>query len=256
MLHEKDVEKKLREIGYEVEGLQKEFRLEKPLVTAHIDGMLRRDGGEWAPYDAKSVNPWDFDGLDSAEDFIHSKKVHQRNYPAQILLYMLATGCEHGCLILKNKQTGQIKDVWFDFNEHVGILDEALKRAERAYKAKDNKSPPNRTDDRSLCAKCDFKDICLPDLLANGGVEFINSDDLQQKLEKRETLKTAADEFNDLDEEIKKTLKETGTGEKAIGDFLITIKERVTTRKKPITFTEETTSYLTVNIGKIGGKDG
>lgn len=250
-LHERDVESKLREMGYEVEGNQREFRLDKPLITMHIDGMIRKDGGAWCAYDAKSIASWSFDGINSAEDFIYSKKPHERNYPAQILLYMLATNAEHGCLILKNKQTGWLKDIWFDFDTHIGILDDVIKRAERIYAARDTKTPPERTQDRSLCDRCDFNSICMPDLLANGGISFLDSEDLATKLERRNELKELFDEYNDLDEEVKDTIKKTGVGEKAVGNFLAKVSEVHTTRKKPITWDEEKTSYLKVNITKL-----
>jgi hypothetical protein len=44
-------------MGYEIEGNQREFRLENPLITMHIDGLLKKDS-DWLPFDSKSINPW------------------------------------------------------------------------------------------------------------------------------------------------------------------------------------------------------
>lgn len=249
---EKFTEKQLMEMGYELNDRQREHRLENPLITAHIEGQLRKGDGPWYPYDVKSCNPWDFTGLNSAEDFLLSKKPYQRNYATQILTYMLAVNAEYGCLILKNKQTGWIKDVWFSFEEHVSLIDDAIKRAQRVYEAHSAKQIPAYTTDRSLCSRCDWAKICLPDLVSNGGVEFLQSPELEEKLRDRDRLAEAAEQYEELDAEIKSIVKQTGTGEKAVGDWLLTVKERNTTKKVPITFREEKSSYLVVNIAKIG----
>jgi len=250
-LHEKAIEKTLREMGYDINDKQKEFRLEDPLITMHIDGTLTNNFKNWYPFDSKSINPWDFQKLDSAEDFLYSKKPHQRNYATQILLYMDANNAEYGCLVLKDKQTGLLKDIWFSFEQHVSLIDEAIKRAQRVYKAKENKTPPERTEDRSLCSNCDFKDVCIPDLIANGGIGFLDSADLAYKLDKREELKASADQYAELDDEIKAVVKQTGVGEKVCGAYSLQVKEVTTTRKVPITYDEEQTTYLTVKINKI-----
>lgn len=252
-VHEKDVEKYLREMGYEVQGMQSDFRLEKPLVTARIDGELRKNS-PWYPYDAKSCSPWTFDEINSAEDVIHNDLAYVRNYATQILLYMLLKSAEYGCLLFKNKLTGELKDIWFSFDQHVGILDESLKRADRVYKAVADKKPGERTEDRALCNKCDFKDICLPDLLADGGIAYLDSADLAYKLDRRFELEDAADEYAKLDKEIKDVVKQTGEGEKTCGDYMLQVKKIEATRKVPLTWTEEKNSYFRVNIAKIGGK--
>lgn len=251
-LHEKDVEEKLRQMGYEVQGMQSDFRLQNPLISARIDGEFRKIGvGEFYPFDTKSISSWGFDDINSAEDVIHHKEAYFRNYATQILLYMFIKSKEYGCLIFKNKQTGELKDIWFSFEEHVSILDESLKRAERVYKAVAMKEPGKRTDDRSLCERCDFKAVCLPDLINDGGMKAIQSPELIAKLERREVLKTAAKEYDDVDTEVKKLIKTTGAGEKVCGPFLIQVKQYDVTRKVPLTWRDESTTSVRININKI-----
>lgn len=251
--HEKHVERQLMEMGYELNDRQKEHRLENPLITAHIEGEIRKGDGPWYPYDIKSMASWIFDKCNSAEDFLYAKTPYLRGYVAQLLTYMLAVNPakEFGCLILKNKQTGWIKAVWFSFEEHISILDEAIKRAERVYAARESKQPPQRTEDRSLCSRCDWADVCLPDLLANGGVDFLQNSDLEEKLKRRDELKSLAKEYEELDGEIKETVKATGPGEKVVGQYLLNVKERTTKRKVPITFNEVESKYFVVNISNL-----
>lgn len=251
---EKFTEKQLIEMGYELNDRQREHRLENPLITAHIEGKLRKGDGPWWPYDVKSCNPWDFPKLTSAEDFILSKKPHQRNYATQILIYMLGTESEYGCLIMKDKQTGQVRDVWFSFNEHISLLDEAIKRAQRVYAAREAKQAPERTENRDLCSRCDWASVCLPDLINNGGVDFIESEELAEHLKRRADLKELAAEYEEIDDKIKSTVKQYGTGEKVCGNWLMTVKQRSVKKKVPLTWTEQENSYLVVNIAKIGEK--
>lgn len=256
---ERDAIKTLREMEYRIDSEQKEFRLEDPLITCHIEGLLQKESAKinkdpWFPFDIKSVASWMFDKLNSAEDFINSTKSYQRNYPVQLLAYMYATGYPNGCLVLVNKQSRIIKPVWFDFEQHSGLLDDSFKRAKRVYKAVKDKVPGERTTDRVLCERCDWKDICLPDLIANGGIGWLDSPELVEKLEERETLKNAADRYADLDEEVKNIVKQSGVGEKVCGNYLINITERNVTRKVPITWDEQKTSYEVVKIVRMGDK--
>jgi len=223
-LYEGYVEKTLREMGYEVEGTQKNFRLEDPLVSIRIDGMLRKPGGQWVAYDAKTINDYDFKALSSAEDFIHSRKAHQRSYCVQIMAYMLATNAEYGCLILVSKQNGQLKPIWFSFNEHVGYLDEAMKRGKRVYEAVAKKEPPSRCDDIDLCLSCDWRSKCLPDLKQSPGVKLIESYEISPKLERLDELREAHKEFEDLDGELKDAFKTSGDGEYVAGAWMIRVK--------------------------------
>lgn len=247
-LHEKDVTMKLMEMGFEIVEQQRSFQLDKPLITGHIDGKLRWNGRTF-PYDVKSIQPFDFAKIASAEDLLYSKKVHLRKYPAQLQIYLLMSGEEIGCFILKNKITGRLRPIWmaidYDFCEQL------LKRGERAYKAIETGSPPDRTTDFDVCMKCPFRHICLPDLKAGPGITPIDDAELSGMLERREQLSPLAKEFEELDEEIKEQAKAGGVGEKVCGDFLLRVKEQKKKTKVPLTWEEKETSYLVTKILKL-----
>ena len=247
-LHEKDVLHTLSEMGVEVIEQQRSFQLDNPKITGHIDGILLWEGRR-IPFDIKSINPYDFQKINSAEDLLFSKKVYQRQYPAQLQLYLLMTNEEVGGFILKNKLTGEIKPIWmaidYDYAEQI------LKRAERVYAALDHDTPPERTVDLDLCSKCPFAHICLPDLTLGEGVQLIDDMEMAAMLERRAQCEPLAKEYQKIDADIKDAVKPHGPGERLCGNYLIktTQYERVT--KVPITWDEETKPYLRTQILEI-----
>lgn len=249
-LHEKETLIELQEMGFKITQQQRSFQIDKPLITGHIDGIIEWKGQEF-PFDIKSIAPYDFKAINSAEDLLFSKKTHQRKYPAQLQIYLLQCGAELGCFILKNKLTGEIKPIWmqidYDYTESI------LKRAERVYSAIQSENPPNRINDFTVCNSCEFKSICLPELTNAPAVLCLDDPELQEKLEHHEKLKPIATEFNDLDDELKEQFKSLGTGQSTCGNFIIKTTEVISTKKIPITFTETKTSYLKTQIVRMKG---
>lgn len=247
-LHETDVMRELVEMGFQVVEQQRGFQLDKPLITGHIDGILRWKGHDF-PFDVKSIAPYDFNKIESIEDLLYSKKAHQRNYPAQLQLYLLMTGNPVGCLIFKNKLTGELKAIWsqidYDYCEQI------LKRAERVYAALAKNEPPARINDFDACQKCSFAHICLPDLKAGEGVQAIDDIELQALLERREALVDAAKEYKTVDEDVKELVTRGGAGEKVCGQYFIRVTEHERTTKVPETWHEEVSKYLRTQIKKI-----
>jgi len=250
-LHEKDVIGQLNAMGFQIVEQQRSFQLEKPLITGSIDGILRWEGQDF-PFDVKSISPFDFKKISAIEDLIYSRKVHQRNYPAQLQLYLLMSGNETGCLIFKNKLTGEIKPIWcqidYDYTEKV------LKRAERVYAALSESKPPERINDLDVCGDCPFKHVCLPDLKLGEGVLAIDDMELQALLERRDALAAAAKEFKAVDDEVKEAVTIGGAGEKICGPFLVRVSEHERKNKVADTWHEEITKYLRTQITKMKSK--
>lgn len=225
-VHEASVEKSLREMGFIVEGMQMDFRIDDPLITGRIDGKVGIPGGKMYAFDTKSISQWGFAEIDSAEDLIHSKKHWHKLYPIQIMTYMYMTNSDYGCLVFKNKQTGMLKDIWFNFNEHVAALDTTFKRAKRVYGNVKKKVEGEFCSDLELCSQCSWKETCLPDIIYKDGVKIIESPELIELLETREKTKDSHKEWGSADGRIKKMLKELPSGEKVAGDFVIQIKDQ------------------------------
>jgi CRISPR/Cas system-associated exonuclease Cas4 (RecB family) len=247
--HEKVLISELHEMGFEVVEQQRSFQLEDPKITGHIDGILRYDNKDF-PFDCKSINSNDYQKLDSLEDFLYSKKYYQANYVIQLLLYLLMSGNEYGCLILKNKITGEIKPIWAQI-DYIK-LDDVLKRAKEVYKALETNLPPDRIDNLDLCSKCDFRHICLPDMKFGDGVQVLDDAELLELLNRRELAKDSAEEFAEADELIKASVKTTGVGEKICGDFIIKVTSYTKETKIPLTWDTKQDEILKCKIARIG----
>lgn len=246
-LHEEDAIKQLKEMGFVVVEQQRSFQLDEPLITGHIDGILLWEEKTY-PFDIKSIGPNDFNKISSVEDLTNSHKVHQRQYPAQLQIYLLLTQSEYGCFILKNKLTGELKAIWMQID--YDYCDQILKKASRVYQALKESSPPQRTKDIRNCEDCAFKHVCLPDLQYEG-TPLIDNEELLKLLSKRYELLEHSKQFDQIDGEVKKFFSQTGVGEKICGDFLVKTTSVKVKRKIPITYEEKEDSYLKTQIVKI-----
>lgn len=246
-LHETAVIKELLSLGFEVVEQQRAFQIEKPLITGHIDGIIRYEGKDY-PFDVKSVSEHVFRKIDSIEDLMYSKTRYQRGYVAQLQLYLLMTNSEVGCFILKNKTTGELKAIWgqIDFD----YCDKILKRAERVYKSIESNQAPKRIDDFDMCSNCQFAHVCLPDLKAEG-LKQINDQEFGATLERLDQLKPVVKEFKELEKEVDKVKEAVGTGEYICGDYVLKINEYERVTKVALTWDEEKKTYLRKQILKL-----
>ena len=221
--------------GLKIVSTQSQYKLDNPDISMTIDGKffveepneyIMAPVGSRIPFEIKTITPWDFAKLNTIQDFTRSKKSHQRAYVTQIQLYLLGTGAELGFMILVNKVNGLLKFIPVTID--IDFCDEVIKKAQRIYKALDEKAPPERIDDWTVCERCDFRQICLPSASFEG-IKIMDQAELEQKLAAREDLKVQADKYKELDEEIKESMKATGAGQYLVGQWTIRVVER--TRK-------------------------
>ena len=246
-LHEEDVINQLKKMGFVVVEQQRSFTYEKPKISGHIDGILRWEGQDF-PFDVKTISSFDFPKINSAEDLLYSKKAHQREYMAQIQMYLLMSGNEVGCFILKNKQTGEIKPVWCQLD--VAFCEPILKRAERVYKALEKEVPPERTKETELCHTCTFTHVCLPDLNYNQDLKQINSQELAATFDRMNQLRPMVKEYKQLETEVDEVKNQVGEGNFLCGDFWLKVTAYKQTKKIPLTWEEKEITILKKEIVK------
>lgn len=247
-LHEKDAIITMMNLGYQIVEHQREFQIDKPLITGHIDGILRWEGVDY-PFDIKSMDRVIYNKIKSIEDLLYSKSLYQRQYAGQLQMYLLMNAEEIGCFILKNKSTGQLKPLWMEID--YDYCEKILKRAERVYEALSKQTPPERYPDFSICSKCDFRELCLPDLKTGDGVRVLDDMEMASLLERRDQLKEVAEEYSELDDQIKEHFKVFGTGESICGDYVVKVSEVNTTKKVPLTWNEVKSSYFKTQIVRV-----
>ena len=149
----------LKEAGYEViTPTQWSFQINTPLITGREDLRIKDENGEFIPVEVKGISPFEFDRLNTVGDFLNAKRYYIRQYPAQLQIYMYHFGKLYGFFALTNKLTGETKMVRMDFDWD--MADALLKKAERIYRAIENKKMPDAVEDMAMCEGCKLAHIC------------------------------------------------------------------------------------------------
>ncbi len=207
------------------------------IITGREDVRIKDENGELLPVEIKGISSFEYDKLNTIDDFFKSKKAYIQGYPAQLLIYMLHFGKEKGYFALTNKLTGETKfiDVPFDYDygEH------CLSKAERIYKALETDEIPDACEDISLCENCSLSHVC--GLCRRVPADVVLDDELDALIDRKQELAAAKKEYEDVDKEIKQKI---GEREKVItGSYLI---ERKSFTKKAFTVPESTQYRVTI----------
>lgn len=259
-IQEKDILSILNDSNLKIISVGEPVILHRYELTGHIDACFQYKRNNYI-LEIKTISPNLFDKINSMNDFEESKYPHHNCYYPQIQLYMKSKNFKHGILLLKNKNTGELKefeteenkpyiidllDICDDINiivkkindkikEIYGIKEIAdfnkLKDITDYYEIKKeiNKKiehllPNRQTTNYDICDFCRFKDICLPDEIRQQRSQIWLDENLENYLNKISQLKENYKEYKRIDEQIKSTIKTTLKDEK--------VKEILTTNMK------------------------
>ncbi len=214
---------KLKAAGLEIiTPTERSWKVENPLITGREDIRIKDpDDGQLYPAEIKGLSPFEWDKLNTVEDFYNSKRHYVRAYPAQLMVYCWKFEKEKGFFILTNKLTGQLKiiEVPFDWD----MADALLKKGERIYEALNDKSEktlPEACHDISVCEKCTLRHICTA--VMERVETAIDDGELEDIIDKKYALKDAYDAYKSADEALKKCL---GAREKVLaGKYVVSAK--------------------------------
>lgn len=220
--------KTLREVKIDGKALEiitpteRSWRIDYPLITGREDCRIKEEDGNFYPVEIKGLSPFEWDKLNSVEDFLNSKKHYIRAYPSQLYCYMWKFEKEHGWFALVNKLTGQIKmiNVPFDWE----FADKLLAKGKRVYDHIKNGTLPEPIEEEGICEKCPMRLACGHVTRIPADVEL--DDELEELIDKKNALKGAKKEFEDLDEQIKKILNKRP--KVLAGKYLCTYKCTIT----------------------------
>lgn len=228
----------IKEAGYEViTPVSRSWKIENPLITGREDIRIKAENGELIPVEIKGISPYEFDKLNSVEDFKNSKKPYIRAYPAQLQIYMYYFNKEYGFFALTNKLTGETKFIKMNFDWD--YADSLIKKAERIYKALKGNVPPDSCEDISICENCSLQHICGDVKRIPADIEL--DDELEELVNRKIELSAAKKEYDKIDSQIK---VKVGEREKIItGTYLIQRKSFV---KKSFTVPESTQHRITI----------
>lgn len=229
------VKRDLLDMGWEVEGAEQQLAWPKYQITGREDLKIRKDGmGAGVYAEVKSCSPFTFEGLNIVEDFKNHKWEFVKKWYRQVSLYMVLKGVERYWMLLKNKVNGKIKIIEFTLGDkELEAAEGMIKRAETANKLVQigqMPTPDMKLSDVDVCTECEFFDTCLPAVNFGPGAVVIDEErasELAAMLERREILKPLAAEYDELDEEVKETVKAAvveGQTAVVIGDWVANVK--------------------------------
>jgi len=224
--YEKQAIRDLQEAGFVVIEQQKDFFWKEYNITGHIDGKILV-GTKAYPIEIKSMSPAVFSKINTLDDMKKAKWAYLRQYPAQMILYLLLDEKEQGVMLLKDKSSGAYKEIWVQLDYDFG--EELIKKAEQINNHVANNTLPDRINDDSICANCEYEHICVPEIRREE-LNIIDDTEMAELLQKYWELKPIAKEFEEIDKLISEKVKELDKA--VVGDFLITGTWRETTRYK------------------------
>ena len=215
--------KKLKDSGLEIiTPTQRSWKVENPLITGREDIRIKDpEDGQLYPAEIKGLSPFEWERLNSIEDFYNSKRYYVRGYPSQLLTYCWKFEKEKGFFVLTNKLTGRIKiiEVPFDWDR----ADALLKKGERVYTAladKTGKTIPKACDDITVCEECAMRHLC------SAAIERpemdIDDGELEALIDRKGELAAAYKEYNETNDKIKAAV---GDRDKVLaGKYVVTAK--------------------------------
>jgi len=219
-LHERAMLREIEDAGFELVEQQRAFEWRKFQLSGRIDAKIRLDG-KLIPLEIKSCSPNIFPSIKNStvEEMIHSRYLWIRRYPGQIMTYMLMDNKDEGIIIFKNKTTGEKCQKTFKLD--YGYVESILMKLEIVNDYVEKKEIP-KVEMCEECKGCGFqKTMCFPDCDYGPGFAFLSDKEAEEKLERRESLKSEHAEYNQLD----KLLKGHFRGQNVVvGNFKIETK--------------------------------
>lgn len=240
-----DIVEEDRSIDTERSGI-----IRKLQIGGKLDFVVRKSGKKAEyPVEAKSINQFDWEKINSIEDMTASPKLWMKAYPAQLMMYLFGKDYETGLFLLINKATYQPKVIWVQLDY---IYTEALlQKAQRINGHVAKGTYPVRIPyDEKVCGRCDYANVCLDDV-TRAQAQIVTEADAEEKLDELEALKKKVRPLNDRVEEINNWKKAAFNGvEKAIvGGWMII--GRMMHKKS---FTVPESEYWQVTPKRPGGK--
>jgi CRISPR/Cas system-associated exonuclease Cas4 (RecB family) len=183
-LQERAILRDLADAGIDIIEQQTPFEWKEHQITGHVDGKYVEDGIAF-PIEVKSMSPFIFDTVYTIEDF--RKKPWTRAYLAQITLYMLMQNVDKAIFILKNKSSGELRQITVDLDYELGEACISACEAINGHIA--GSTLPDRISDLVTCRECPFKMVCLPGTDFGQELKIKDDPEFEKKIDRYLDLK-------------------------------------------------------------------
>lgn len=239
----RDLEDALEPINVRVEQSEVRVPANSYGISGKVDAILafpNPEGGRRVevPCELKSTQPHTLSQLNSVDDLWNAEHVYLRQYAAQLLTYIHLLGAPFGMFYFREKSTGKDKQLVMmpDKGRWMEVCNRAeeVNRAVSLWSAKPNEeSLPDRVPWTStVCGKCPFLHVCVPDMSVRAGVaDHMGDEEANDCLKRMEELKGPAREHDKLNAKLKRFVAaacfDLKAGEErvlAMADFDVTVK--------------------------------
>lgn len=206
------------EVPFAVVGQQERFELRdhrgRVAIVGKVDARLEI-AGRRAPLEIKAWAPQLVDRIATFADLFENPWTRSGAY--QLLAYLFGAGEPFGFLLLDRSGLPRLLPV--ELEPNLDRMEAFLTKAEHVLDHVQAGTLPDYLDDASECRRCPwYGQTCNPPLTATGAA-ILTDPELEVALEQRERLKPAADEFDELDTDIKRRLR--GVEHGIVGAFEI-----------------------------------
>ena len=222
----KQAEQTFRDAGFYVHT-QIDPLVDKDLeISGRMDCEISLDDRKPAPVEVKSTEDYILNKFNKAEDFINSPSWWHKNMLCQLCLYCYIRGKERGILHLRSLKRWKNIEISILDEPVINFINEIIEKLKVVNQCvKDGTLPDRIPYDKNICGRCNAKILCVPDEpLASG--EILMDEVFEESLEKRELLKSSAEEFRAIDKIVKDRLRGIGKEKLFIGNFEITGEKR------------------------------
>ena len=207
----------IQDAGFQVIEQQRAFSWPEYQITGHLDAKVVVNG-EAIPIEIKTSSPYVFKSINTIHDLTNGKYGYLRKYPAQLTLYCLMGNHEKGIFLFKDKSSGAMKEIEMPLDYELG--ETLLKRAEEINAHVAAGTMPDPIGEEMWCNGCPFAHICLPEQI--GKEVAVDTGELATMLDRMEELKPIVKEYEEIDEQVKETVK--GREKILAGNYFITGK--------------------------------
>lgn len=218
-VQEKAVLDLLSAVGIQVIEQQRSFAWRLHNITGHIDGKVLIDR-ECLPLEIKSMSPYVFESINTADDLLHSKYEHLRRYPAQLTMYMLMDEKDRALFLFKNKSTGQLKEILLPLDYF--YAETIIQKIERVNHAIDVEETPAPMPWGDTCERCGYRHICIQEVVRTE-MEIRDDPEAEKKIDRWFELDPLRKEWADIDGWRKEYFR--NIDKMVVGNYLILGKE-------------------------------
>jgi len=218
---EREVLRDLAEAGFKVIHQQRPFYDRDLNLIGHVDGVILEED-HLIPIEIKAVNPTTFSQIEDFHTLLTSRNWWEKKWAWQIQAYLLLGNFSKGVLILKNKLTGEIKDIEIPRDEEmIDLIRKKCLLIEDYVKGEQLPEPEEDLEER-VCQDCPFNHICTRDIVREGATYFMEEEEVIELLEERARLKEAHDRYDEVDRRLTEIFQ--GVEMAICGDWVITGK--------------------------------